>query len=304
MKMTFEEQFAFYIEVKRRAGLRKGTIDGYRQRYKRYLSVFGDLLINEFNQEVVLNQFDKWSYLPAPTWNELKKQLNTFCNYLVNENILQKNPVRVIRRKLYCNTVKVLAQKEVDQILLEAEGTWLYPKLFFVAASGFRHSETDAMQWNDLDFDKRTATVNRSIQNGVIYPPKTQASYRTNELPVKLFEVLKQQRVLVEEGHGKCKWVFPGRSGQPYSQSFFNVQLKNFIEEKKLPAFTLKSLRHYHATFLAELPNITEEAIKKRMGWSKNSNLIHLVYTHTTEKQLKCISNAINEIFNKGRCKK
>lgn len=82
---------------------------------------------------------------------------------------------------------RVLSLGEQHIFLQEVKNSYYFEVYAILLSTGLRIGEFSALQWNDIDFDKKTISINRSMQtaycNGEktekLTTPKTSNSYRT-----------------------------------------------------------------------------------------------------------------------------
>jgi integrase len=60
------------------------------------------------------------------------------------------------------------------------------------AYCGLREAEVLGLQWEDIDWERRTAEIRRTQRRGVFSKPQSKASRRTIELPAPLIAELER----------------------------------------------------------------------------------------------------------------
>jgi integrase len=104
-----------------------------------------------------------------------------------------------------------LSLEQLRAVLLEArrELEW-WPLVLLLSITGMRWGEATALQWGDIDEDRRRIWIRRSQRHGVVSLPKT-SSVRWFPLPAELSDVLREHRArLLSEQHPglAAGWVF------------------------------------------------------------------------------------------------
>lgn len=197
-------------------------------------------------------------------------------------------------------------------------------KVFYNIAlfCGLRKGELLALHWDDIDFDKRTISVSKSVakmENGVGYKcPKTKTSIRTVPIPEKIIPLLKQYRKEYNltrlclgdywKGQGNLFTQADGSlmgRGTPYQ--YFRRHIRRYNEwvteneEAKqkglvtLPLIPLHGLRHSCATLLNYLDvNIID--ISNILGHAQTSTTMN-IYAHSFEEQKRVASDKIDEFL-------
>ena len=82
--------------------------------------------------------------------------------------------------------------------LREAEKRGVLPMFFLVLCTGLRRGEISALQWEDLDIERKILTVNKQAAaakgGGVkVVPPKTETSVRQISVSQQVIDLLKQE---------------------------------------------------------------------------------------------------------------
>ena len=141
--------------------------------------------------------------------------------------------------------VKPLTQDQLRTLLDAAKGDKLEALYVLAITTGMRQGELLGLQWRDFDLDAGTLTVNRSVYDGQINRPKTEAGNRTIKLPKLALVALKQHRVSAAKLR-ITEWAFPNANGGPIGhQNFHNRSWKPLLRKAGLPHSTrFHDLRH------------------------------------------------------------
>jgi integrase len=127
---------------------------------------------------------------------------------------------------------------------------------------GLRVGELLALTYADIDFDKRTITVNKSYQRlkgeDYITEPKTAKSNRTIVMPDFLSDELREYKDMKYKPEPNDRVFLT-------SKSFLNKQLKISAEKVGVKKIRVHDLRHSHVSLLIEL-GFTPVAIADRVG--------------------------------------
>lgn len=187
-----------------------------------------------------------------------------------------------------------------------------YDTLFTLAlATGLRIGELLALSWGDIDFTKKTITVNKTLQymknketnkfEYIVQTPKTRTSKRTIPLLESLVFILKRQKREQEKQIKRMgdKWepivaagldnlVFTTEFGKPFDRNSINRVLTSIVngmnKERTEPFehFTPHTLRHTFATRCFE-NGIPPKVVQEYMGHSTLQMTMDL-YTHVMEE--------------------
>ena len=179
-------------------------------------------------------------------------------------------------------------------------------------STGLRIGEALALTWDDIDLDKRTLKVNKTLfekpatSGGFDFmPPKTEDSNRTVSFNQELAEVLKKMKVqynkekLIGLRDPKSKWcdlVFVGRMQQPVRSTTISGVFNKIYKACGIDDVNgTHVLRHTHITMLVEA-GVDLPVIMERVGHS-NINITLDIYTHVTKKMQQQSDDKINEYF-------
>ena len=160
-----------------------------------------------------------------------------------------------------------------------------------VAALGLRLSEMLGLQWDDFDWEKKTATIRRSAYRGSVDDAKTTASHATLPLPDELAALLLSWREKLKEEQDDDddnEWVFANpNTGVPYQgPSIQQRWLRPAGEAIGVKGVGFHTFRHSHKTWLDSLG--TPMGVMKDLLRHSNISVTMNVYGRTlsTEKRL------------------
>lgn len=136
----------------------------------------------------------------------------------------------------------------------------LYALFYLLGTRGLRRGEVLGLQWEDIDNEHGTVSVQRQrvMVRGkpVTDTPKTASGIRTIALGKEGVEVLKSHRRRQAEerislGRGDTRWIFTDdTTGTPLSPTSAAHQFKQLLRAADLPPIRLHDLRHTAATLM------------------------------------------------------
>ncbi len=221
--------------------------------------------------------------------------LHNALNEAVRQNLLDRNPTsdvtapRVVRKEL-----RTLSRDQVKQLLSVSEGGRWHALWGLLVTTGMRLGEACALRWNDVDFMRGVATVQRSVQRqkgkGLLFvEPKTTGSRRAIRLPQGTVDMLKAHWDVVEHIRGSAgePWreqslIFPALTGGPLDPSRVNTALHNDLHRAGLPRLRVHDLRHTAATLLLE-EGTHPKVVQDLLGHSTIAMTLDL-YSHVTPR--------------------
>ncbi len=267
-------------------GLKAESLRFMRLRFNtilRMLNIKESAKVSKITKESVTNYhnnaFKKYKKNTLLSLNALLKSFLAFCE---SERFLSQNPYYAITLK------NALAAKEIEPFNLEEVKTIienapsLRLKAFLVVAffTGMRTGEQLALQWEDIDFNEKTITINKSLNElGQITSPKNKPSIREVDLLEPVEKILKELQASQPENK---KFVF---IDMPKRSSIFQRHFKALLKGLNLKDRKLYTTRH---TFASLMLSQGEEPmwVSKTLG-HKDLNTTYSTYSHYIPKQDK-----------------
>ena len=171
--------------------------------------------------------------------------------------------------------------------------------VFFCIAfyTGMRKGEINALKWSDIEGN--IIHVRRSVAQklkGIPFvetPPKNRSSYRDLQMPVRLIEILAEQRECQskEEMFSEDYRVCGGRD--ILSDTYIENANKKYAQEAGLDKIRIHDFRHSHASVLAN-EGINIQEIARRLGHNKIEttwNTYSHLYPREEERAVKILDS-------------
>ncbi len=291
--------------------IKPSTFQRYEGIYRNYIKDSEIAGLKIYNCDIIKfqNYFNKLSLTYSYSQLKyLKDVLSTFFNWCVDNGYALKNHCRKIDikgnkteliQKNKNRQVEILSEEEIAIIKKYLIGS-KYELLFLLdLATGLRLGELLALNWNNIDLEKRTLKIDCSVKEVYIYDdentkhietvfqtPKTVNSFRTIPLPNTIIEKLdkieNKTGLLFSEGEQPLK-------GKNVS-SFWSRVLKNCdIEHKKF-----HSIRHTYASMLLK-NGVDIKTVAELMGHSDIT--ITQIYLHSSSEQKYDAIDKLNYLF-------
>ena len=218
----------------------------------------------------------------------------------VQWGLINENPcARAERPKASEIDVETLDEEDIARLL---EALADVPAHFSVITqlallTGARRGEICGLRWSDIDFEKGTLSIKRTVQfipgEGIVFTsPKTKRSRRCIRIGADCLELLKEyrQHQIQERLRIGSKWarkvtiengkvvdndmLFTRWNGEPLDPETVSTWFPRFLEEHGLPAVHFHSLRHTNASLLiaAHVPITT---VSGRLGHAQTSTTLN-----------------------------
>lgn len=145
----------------------------------------------------------------------------------VSQGLLLKNPAAACKAPTtHPKEMQVLAQEEMQRLLIQAKEDGCYELLLLDLTTGLRRGELLALQWDDLDFQTGELRITRQVQRIrgelTITQPKTRSSSRSIILPKVILDILKNHRQCTGS-----RWMFPSPRKEDSPRDPAAVLVKN-----------------------------------------------------------------------------
>lgn len=230
--------------------------------YKHIVPILGDIKISHLTNDT-LNRFvlqkvengrlDGKGGLSPKTISDitlvLKQALNSHCAFRID----------ITKPTSYKKEIRVLTEQEqimLEQFLLQDIDS---PKLgiFLALYTGLRLGELCSLKWENIDFDNKILTVNKTMQRIkditpgathktkiIIDSPKSNNSNRTIPIPVFLIKLLKQ----VKSNSKDNSYVLTGEVNRYIEPRAYLYRFKKYLKFYNLTDINFHALRHTFAT--------------------------------------------------------
>jgi len=196
--------------------------------------------------------------------------------------------------------MEILTPDQVKRLLACCHGDRLEGVYVLGATCGMRIGEVLGIKWEDIDLDKGTLMIKRTIWRGRVLPTKTNSSRRTIKLPTIALEALHRHKADLD-GHSQRGieypgWVFPTAKGNPhYAANFYRHNWKPKLKVAGLPSITFHQLRHGAASYLFS-QRVPIPVVSKYLGHA-NPSITLSVYSHMIDGDEGIAGSAIDSIL-------
>ncbi len=295
-EMAFSNLVELYFEDMD-SRLRKSTLSGKRYMVEtKILPYFKDLPINQIKathvrkwQNELLNQKYAGTYLKT-----INNQLVAILNYAVKYYDLKENPCHKAGSmgKKNAEEMQIWTKEEFNRFLPfisnKPQSKAAFEVLYW---TGIRIGELMALTSQDMNFDNKTLTINKSYQRlnkeDIISEPKTPKSNRVITLPDFLCTDLQEYIKTIYD-------VQPEDRMFNFTKHFLHHEMDRGCKKSGIKRIRLHDLRHSHASLLIEL-GFSPLLISERLGHENIETTLN-TYSHLYPNKHSQVSEKLQEI--------
>lgn len=295
------------------------TLRNYRERYEHNVQPFiGSMLLRDVKPmdcQMILNAME--SDYAGSTIRQTYMTMGTFFKSAKDNGFIDRHPmdgVRYTKPVRAVDDIHFLTVDEQKRFLEAAKGSHNYAQYALILETGLRTGEMIGLTWDAIDWEKRTLTVNKTLEfrykqdEWRAGPPKTESSYRTIPLTDTAYDILReiydtreyrneskdlstiltfmdrktgQKRKLVMRDLVFINW----RTGMPAKNSSYDTHLYKLCDEAGIKRFCMHALRHTYATRAIE-SGMQPKVLQKLLGHASITTTMNR-YVHVTDDSMK-----------------
>lgn len=228
--------------------------------------------------------------LAASTIKSIVRMLSSMLKCALESGMIRKNPCR--RIKINSETAgnqRVLNHREQSAMVQSFQGdeasTRNLPSLMSLY-TGMRLGEICALRWQDIDWERNTATVQRTAQRLktkgggerktalFVGSAKSASSVRVIPLPAFLMDALRR----LKEESGDSAYIF-GQEDRPADPRTVQRQFQKLARRLRIQGAHFHSLRHSFATRMLEL-GVDAKTVSVLLGHASVRTTLE-IYAHS-----------------------
>lgn len=289
LDITLNHWFDIWMKEYKLLTVKNSTILLYTLNYERYVKEqLGNYLLKDIKTIHIQKIYNEMYHqqLSLGTIQIVNSILNNLFSQAVKNDYLMKNPcLGAILPKAEKKERRVLTFYEQTMFLTVISGDFYEPLYQIALCTGLRIGELSALTWDDINFEEKTLSVNKTLLYQKDYlsgeygfhcqTPKSGTSRRVLPLIPDAVQILrkhkKEQRAYIQANHSKWRpvdglenLVFTTRNGTPLQEAYLikrlavitkrmnTLEIMNAKTEKRTPctfeSITPHTLRHSFAT--------------------------------------------------------
>lgn len=269
-KADYEVYLKKYIDAKS-VTCKKSTMRNLESHLKLFKKLFKDKDMN------TISQYEIFEFISAQPFTNISKTIYAkdlkamyfFLNKHFNiNNVMKEYDLYWKREKKYEFEYWTLEDfKKFISVVDDKQSANTFTFLYF---TGVRIGEAVALTWDDIDFEKRTFSINKtfSIITQETTTPKTSSSIRLLKFGQLIYDVLKSQKEL-----SSGRFVFPNITFT-YKRSHF----KEWVKKAGVPELSYHGFRHSFASLMLSR-GVPITVVSKYLGHSNSQTTLE-TYSH------------------------
>jgi integrase len=299
---NFSDLYNLWFEENKqhfRASTQSTVTNSYENHIKPY---FGNKILDKIPSLYCQRIVDKWANQNKSfaSLRSLTKQIFTFG---INMEICKKNPMAKTTLPPSKNESKKANFYNAQELesffscLKKMNNLKSYTAFRLLAFTGMRKSEMLALTWADIDFEKKSINIDKTLSfdsinhSIIIESPKTSASIRSISIDTKTINILKEwkaeqtkdlviKHITLTDSN---QFVIPNSYNKPFNPAHFNRYLYDLYKKfPDLKRITVHGFRHTHASLLFE-SGATVKEVQQRLGHANFKTTLN-IYVHVTKQ--------------------
>lgn len=251
-----------------------------------------------YKKEDKSNKPTKPDGLSARTVRYIHGILLQALDQAITEKLIAYNPANKDGIKLPRHEkpeIQPLYTEQAREFLQAIKDMWLYPLFLIDISTGLRRGELLGLQWPDINFEDKTATIRRSLiqidskvhlQESV----KTKKSKRIVSLTDDCITELKRLKArqaqdklaIGVDNYPKDEYLFCWKDGRPLRPDYVYSTFKKLLKKHGFPEVRFHDLRHSFATIMLE-QGVDLETVSAMLG-HESIVITADIYSHVRQK--------------------
>jgi integrase len=319
-RLTVGEYLDRWLQNTAKNKVRPTTFARYEALARIHLKpILGGVQLGKFQTVHVEDCYAEMERKGATAWT--RKMAGTLLGnalrHAVRLKLIPHNPAAdIIKARPEEKEMLFFTEPQARHFLESARSHRLYALFALAIGAGMRQGELLGLQWTDIDFDKSSVTVGRTLSQikgeVVLKEPKSKRSRRTIALPRFVMDALREHRhAMLKEGNIAAP-VFCTSSGnftqrsnlltkmfkplvRRANQKATEAAARNNTEPALLPEIRFHDLRHTHATTLLARGH-SIKAVSQRLGHA-SIEITLKVYAHVLPTDDAALADGLEKMF-------
>ena len=173
---------------------------------------------------------------------KIRNLMSVLFNHACRYELFDRNPIYLVRQSAKRRTPPAILVPAEIKALIDALALRERTLVLLATSTGLRQSEIFGLKWGDIDFERGTMSVIRSIVYGVVGPCKTESSQKPVPMHPTLADALMQWRkhstyIKPED------WVFASKRYRGRRPYWGQAILRKYIRPAAQPSWYSEAIR-------------------------------------------------------------
>ena len=192
--------------------------------------------------------------------------------------------------------------KQLQDLFKAFQGDELLPLVKITALYGLRRSELLGLQWDSIDFERKTMTIRHTVSKvtEVVAKDKTKNASSRRSFPLtaeaeaifrRAKELEQQNRAAFGREYQENSYIFKWPDGHPYSPDYISHHFAKVLKKQGLPHIRFHELRHSCASMLLDM-GFTLKDVQEWLGHS-DIKMTANIYAHLDTARKSSIADSL-----------
>lgn len=192
--------------------------------------------------------------------------------------------------------------KQLQDLFKAFQGDELLPLVKITALYGLRRSELLGLQWDSIDFERKTMTIRHTVSKvtEVVAKDKTKNASSRRSFPLtaeaeaifhRAKELEQQNRAAFGREYQENSYIFKWPDGKPYGPDYISHHFAKVLKKHGLPHIRFHELRHSCASMLLDM-GFTLKDVQEWLGHS-DIKMTANIYAHLDTARKNTIADSL-----------
>lgn len=314
ISITFEEAYSKWL-IAYEKSVADTTAHKTKQLFKNHiLPALGSYQINDISVSTLQRLVNHWDKILVK--NDCQLYTNLVLKRAVQLGYTHTNPMDGVikpKKKARAATDNFFNKEEFAAFLkylkvdYENKNPRAFMMLWLAAATGMRRGEILGLEWNCVDFNKKTINIKRSLKRAIheyLGAPKNRPSVRIIAIDATTVRYLKRWKKQHDMMRSFNFNTYRAKGQLVFSTYKNNKALPEGTADKYINCLTSKhgmkhvtfhGLRHTHATLLVK-NNVNVKSVSERLGHSSMETTLR-IYVNNDKKANHEVANTFEKLM-------
>ena len=262
--------------------------------------------LKPYHLQDIINELNRKGFSTG-SMKKIKQTAGRVLEVAYDHDMIPKNVFTKVKvPSIEPNSRRALTEAERDLLTRTWQGHRMGIGAMIMMYCGLRKGEMLALRWEDIDFEKKTLNVDKSVvvihNHATIKEPKSKAGIRQVPIPNRLLEMLKAAKtdnvLICSSVEGKLMTETAYRRAWECYTNYLNVQAGGRLSNGKqkriqvIDNITAHMLRHIYATMLYDA-GVDVKSAQQFLGHASLDMTLD-IYTHLSKFKQNAAIESLN----------